>query len=367
MMTDDALIARLRETLDELTAPSAPATQPVEVPDLDTVTVPLTDLSTPKPRWMATAAVIGIAAATLAVVVITRAPSDQDESAGTRPAADPIPTVVTAERTNGGIPTFTVDLPGAKVAFGPQLQKSGSQAGVHRQVFTAPDGTDERVLVVASYPNDAQAYGADEKSFEDSELDSPESGVREFRSSRSIDGTGPQIAEFLSIGDTRSTWIQARGFSEIELARLVNGAIREGSDGSFVLADAGLNLVDIGASAYGSGELWWSRFADYDLADGSRVNVSVSTGTAADRFNDALGYATEMLDLNGASAYRWSNKLVNNAGQAQDMWGSTDPVEDARSLEWHDDVFNVVVRVRGNVRDDVLLEVANALRLAPVP
>ena len=372
MMTDVALIARLRDSLDELTASSA-ASGPLDVPDVDTVVVPLTDLRSSNRRWVATAGVIvtagvvGIAAAALVAVVVTRAPTDRGESTGTPPAAaDPFPTVGIAAQPEGGIPRFTVDLPGAKDASGSQLQKSGSQVGVHRRVFAAPDGTDDRVLVVASYPNDAQAYSADVKSFEDSKLDSPDSGLRELRSSHLIDGTGPQIVEFLSRGDERSTWMQARGFSEIELARLVNGGVREGSDGSFVLADAGLDLVDVGPSAYGSGELWWSRIIVYELADGSRVNVSVSTGTAADRFNDALVYDTEMLEVDGRTTYRWSSKLINNAGQSTDMWGNPDPLEDLRGLEWHDDQYNVVVRIRGNVGEDVLFEVANALRLTPV-
>lgn len=363
MMTDDALIARLRESLDELTTPS-PTTQPLDIPDLDTVVVPLTDLRPSNRRWVATAGLVGVAAATLAAVVITRAPTDRGESAGRAPVLTAAASTV-ANDVDGGIPRFSLDLPGATIARGPDLQKSGSATGWHRQVFISADQTDDRVLIVSRY-TDVIPFEADSiADFMDSSLDQPDVGLRELHTVRAADG--PQIAEFISADDVRpAMWMQARGFTDAELSGLLNGGLIAVDDQTVAIAAPALRLVDAGPSAYGNGELWWSRAADYTLADGSLINVSVSTGTVADRFNDALPFDSELLNPDGRDVYSWATKLLDNSGQRIDQWGNTDATEDLHGVEWHDDTHNVNVRVTGNVTEAVLLEVAAALRLTPV-
>ncbi len=366
MMTDDAIIARLRESLDELTAPSA-ASLPLEVPDLDTVVVPLTDLHPPRRRWVATAGVVGIvgiAAATLAAVVLTRAPSDRGESVGTPPI--PTTAVLALGNLDGGVPRFTLDLPGSIVARGPELQSSGSNMGWQRQVFVAADHSDDRVLVINRYTG-GLPFGDDSvEDFKDSSLDQPDTGLRERRAAGAAGGA--VIAEIISASDVRpAMWIQARGLSDVQLSELVNGGLVSVDERSVAIADPSLGLIDAGPSAYGNGELWWSRMADYTLADGSRINVSASTGTSADRFNDALPFDTETVNVDGRKIYTWATKLLDNSSQRIDSWGNTDATEYLRGIEWHDGDFNVVVRVTGNVPEAVLLEVANALRLTAVP
>ncbi len=364
MMTDDFLVARLREALDELTA-SPTGSEPLVVPHLDTVIVPLTDLRPTSHRRLATAVVLGIAAAAVVAVVLNRAPLDTGESVGSSPSTTLV--VSAAEKSEGGIPRFSIDLPVASVARGPELQKSGTQVGWHRQVFTGSDLSDDRVVVINSY-SAGLPLGPDTLAlFTDSALDVPDTGVREYRASRLVGGTGPVIAEFIS-ADTggTATWMEARGLADDELSRLVSGGVVQRDDSTFALLDTSLGLIDVGPSAYGKGELWWSRFADYTLADGSRINVSVSTGTASDRFNDALAFDTDLIEIGDRRAYTWVSAMRDDKGRSVDQWGNAARI-DLHVIQWHDDTYNVNVQLRGNIDQVQLVAAAAAIRLTASP
>lgn len=373
--TDAALIARLRSSLDELTSgtPAVGTLATLDVPGLDTPIIPLSIAVTSPHRWKATVGAGLLAAAAIAGLVIIR--PDTHRAVGERPSVT-VPAAQVgppAELPEGGVPTFEIGLPGLRVVHRSQLQSSGTPDLWNRQVWVTPQSTDDREVILntygANFPFDPKAQG-----FVTSKIGGDNGSVLEHRGVGTIDGKGPMIVELVASSDNVPTvWLQTRGLSNEELARLLAGLVFSGGapDGGPIwqIADGGLGLVDAGPSRYGRGQLWWSRFADYQLADGSNINVSVSTGTPADRFAEGLVFDTGLKTVGERKVYEASVTVSMLAGPLNGALPPTpsSTITTARhQATWHDaSGYNVQVFVDGDQAN--LDQVVAALKIVPHP
>lgn len=325
MTTDDALIARLRGALDELT--DVPAAQPIVVPSLDTVVVPLDEHR--HRRWAVAGSGLLTAAAIAGFVVLATRPSSPD-GAGSQSTA-PVQTTV-APLPEGGLPTYTFDDPGYQLVKGPEVQRSGS--ALDPVTVFGTEGNllrTVRVTTLASLPTkdtglpDRPAVSR----FTDSTITAPVGTVREWRlpttdpeNDNGLGLTNGKVVELIwTAPDRPVAYLRTVGLTDDELTRLLAG-LELRPDWTWRLSDDSLGLNDAGPSAFRGGALWWSRFADYTAPDGGTVHVTASSGTMADLLSDQMWSAPVITQRAIGTRDVWVQQIGRSTqvGQVDQVW-----------------------------------------------